>query len=220
MRLLLVEDDPMIGKALSQGLARAGFVVDWARDGRAAELSIANGVYQAVVLDLGLPRKDGFVLLRELRARGDSVPVLVASARDALADRVASLNAGADDYLVKPFDLEELVARLHALARRHAGSGTPSLECGGLSLDPIGRRVTLHGAAVSVSGRELAILEALMRVPGAVLSATALEDAVYGWHDGLGSNAIQVHLHNLRRKLGAETIRTVRGVGYRVVAPA
>jgi two-component system response regulator QseB len=218
MRLLLVEDDPMIGKAVSLGLQRAGFAVDWARDGRAAELAMGNGVYQAVVLDLALPRKDGFDVLREARAKGDNVPVLIVTARDALADRVNGLNAGADDYVTKPFELEELVARLRALIRRHAGSGTPLRECGALVLDPVARTVTLRGAPVALSGREFAILEALLRVPGAVQSAEALEEAVYGWRDELGSNAVQVHLHNLRRKLGAETIRNVRGVGYRVVA--
>jgi two-component system response regulator QseB len=217
VRVLLVEDDPMIGKAVSQGLQRAGFSVDWVRDGRDAELSMANGVYQAVVLDLGLPRKDGFDVLREARARGDHVPVLVATARDALGDRVAGLNAGADDYVVKPFDLEELVARLRALIRRHAGRGTPCLECGALVLDPIARTVRLRGEPVLLSAREFALLEALLRVPGAVQSTEALQDAVYGWRDELGSNAVQVHLHNLRKKLGAETIKNVRGVGYRVL---
>ena len=200
VRLLLVEDDPMIGKALAQGLQRAGFAVDWARDGRGAELAMANGVYHAVVLDLGLPRKDGFDVLREARAKGNNVPVLIVSARDALPDRIGGLDAGADDYVSKPFDFDELVARLRALLRRHAGSGTPRLECGALVLDPVARSVSLRG------------------VPGAVQSTEALEEAVYGWRQELDSNAIQVHLHNLRRKLGAETIRNVRGVGYRVVA--
>jgi two-component system response regulator QseB len=217
VRVLLVEDDPMIGKALVQGLGRAGFAVDWAADGRAAELAMADGVYDAVVLDLGLPRKDGFDVLREARARGNDVPVLVATARDALAERVSGLDAGADDYLTKPFDLEELVARLRALIRRGAGRAAPRLECGALVLDPVQHSVRLRGRPVPVSGREFAILEALMRVPGAVRSPEALEQAVYGWHDEVGSNAIQVHLHNLRKKLGAETIKTVRGVGYRVV---
>ena len=218
VRLLLVEDDPMIGKALAQGLQRAGFAVDWARDGRGAELAMANGVYHAVVLDLGLPRKDGFDVLREARAKGNNVPVLIVSARDALPDRIGGLNAGADDYVSKPFDFDELVARLRALLRRHAGSGTPRLECGALVLDPVARSVSLRGVPVALSAREFAILEALMRVPGAVQSTEALEEAVYGWRQELDSNAIQVHLHNLRRKLGAETIRNVRGVGYRVVA--
>ena len=216
MRILLVEDDPMIGKAAALGLQRAGFTVDWARDGRAAELSIANGVYQAVVLDLALPRKDGLDVLREARDRGEVVPVIVVTARDSVAERVAGLNAGADDYLVKPFDLDELVARLHALIRRHAGRATPRYECGALVLDPVARRVQLRGAAVALSGREFAILAALMRVPGAVLSVEALEDAVYGWHDEPDSNAIQVHVHHLRRKLGADIVRNVRGCGYRI----
>jgi two-component system response regulator QseB len=218
VRVLLVEDDPMIGKALAQGLQRAGFAVDWTEDGRAAELAMANRVYQAVVLDLGLPRKDGFDVLSAARERGNDVPVLVATARDSLADRVGGLNAGADDYLAKPFDLEELVARLRALIRRHAGRCAPRLECGALLLDPVQRCVRLRGQEVQLSAREFALLEALMRVPGAVCSPESLEESVYGWRDEVASNAIQVHLHNLRKKLGAETIRTVRGVGYRVVA--
>lgn len=220
MRLLLVEDDAMIGRAVRQGLQDAGFTVDWATDGREADLALANGGYDLAVLDLGLPRKDGMTLLRELRARGDHLPVLVATARDAVADRIAGLNAGADDYVLKPFDLDELVARLHALLRRHAGRASPHLACGPLSLDPIGRAVTLDGQPVTLSAREFALLHALMRRPGAVLSREQLEDAVYGWEQEVGSNAIEVHLHNLRRKLGADTIRNVRGVGYRLAGPA
>ena len=216
MRLLLVEDDAMIGKAVSQGLTRAGFSVDWVADGRAAELSIANAVYQAVVLDLGLPCQDGIRVLADARKKGNFVPVLIATARDAVADRVAGLNAGADDYLIKPYDLEEMIARLRALIRRHAGSASPLLECGGLRVDPVARKVTLDGQPVDVSAREFGVLEALMQKPGAVLSRESLEDAVYGWSSEVGSNAVEVHLHNLRKKLGADRIRNVRGVGYRI----
>jgi two-component system response regulator QseB len=219
MRLLLVEDDPMIGRAVRQGLGGAGFAVDWVSDGRSAELALANGVYDAAVLDLGLPGKDGMALLRELRARGNSLPVLVATARDAVPERIAGLNAGADDYVLKPFDLDELIARVRALLRRHSGSGLPQLVCGGLSLDPARREVTLDGQPVALSGREFALLEALMQRPGAVLSREQLEEAVYGWQQEIGSNAVEVHLHHLRRKLGAGTIRNVRGVGYKVCPP-
>jgi DNA-binding response OmpR family regulator len=218
MRLLLVEDDPMIGRAMGQGLRDAGLAVDWVTDGRAAELALANGVYDLAVLDLGLPGKDGMELLRELRARRDLLPVLIVTARDAVADRVDGLNAGADDYVLKPFDLDELVARVRALLRRHAGSATPLLECGGLTLDTVRREVRRKGEEIQLSAREFALLEALMQRPGAVLSRAQLEEAVYGWGEEVGSNAVEVHLHNLRRKLGPETIRNVRGAGYKVVA--
>ena len=219
MRLLLVEDDAMIGRGMRQGLGDAGFTVDWVRDARAAELALATGVYDLALLDLGLPGKDGLDLLRELRRRKQALPVLVVTARDAVADRILGLNEGADDYVLKPFDLDELVARVRALLRRHAGTGSPCLECGALVLDPIRREVHLRGDAVALSAREFALLETLMRRPGAVLSREQLEDAVYGWEQEVGSNAVEVHLHNLRRKLGHETIRNVRGVGYKVVAP-
>lgn len=219
MRLLLVEDDHMIGQALHQGLSDAGFTVDWVTDGPAAEGALAHGVYQLAVLDLGLPGKDGMTVLRDLRARRDHLPVLVVTARDAVADRIAGLNAGADDYVLKPFDLDEVVARLRALARRQAGSGLPVLECDGLVLDPVRREVRLHGEPVSLSAREFSLLQALMQRPGAVLSREQLEDALYGWQQEVGSNAVEVHLHHLRKKLGTDTIRNVRGVGYKVVAP-
>ncbi|MDH3459480.1 MAG: winged helix-turn-helix domain-containing protein [Burkholderiaceae bacterium] len=217
MRLLLVEDDPMIGKAVQQGLTRAGFSVDWVTDGRAAELSIANDVYQAVILDLGLPRQDGLSVLSAARARHNPVPVLIATARDAVADRVGGLNAGADDYLIKPYDLEELIARVRALIRRHAGGATSLLECGDLRVDPIARTAELDGQPLELSAREFSLLEMLMQRPGAVLSREALEDSVYGWSSEVGSNAIEVHLHHLRKKLGADRIKNVRGVGYCVV---
>ena len=219
MRLLLIEDDAMIGRAVRQGLEDAGFVVDWAIDGREAEIALRDDVYDLAVLDLGLPAKDGMTLLGELRARRNDLPVLVASARDAVADRIAGLNAGADDYVLKPFDLDELIARIRALLRRRSGSGSPLLECGALSLDPVRREVRLRGVPIELSGREFALLEALMQRPGAVLSREQLEDAVYGWQQEVGSNAIEVHLHHLRRKLGADTIRHVRGVGYKLAAP-
>ena len=216
MRILLIEDDAMIGKAIRQGLSQSGFTVDWVSDGRAAELSLANGVYDLAILDLGLPKKDGMAILTTLRGLGNSMPVLIASARDTVRDRIAGLEAGADDYVLKPFDLNELIARVRALLRRQTGSATTVLRLGDLSLDPVRKVVTLGARVVNVSARELAILEALMRRPGAVLSRAKLEDSVYGWGEEVGSNAIEVHLHNLRRKLGSQRIRNVRGVGYRV----
>jgi two-component system response regulator QseB len=204
MRLLLVEDDTMIGRAMRQGLGDAGFVIDWVTDGKAAELALAN---------------DGMALLRELRRRGDAIPVLVVTARDAVADRIAGLNEGADDYVLKPFDLDELVARVRALLRRRTGNASPVLECGSLLLDPVRREVRLQEQAVNLSAKEFALLELLMQRPGAVLSREQLEDALYGWEREVGSNAVEVHLHNLRRKLGPAIIRNVRGVGYKVMQP-
>lgn len=216
MRILLIEDDAMIGKAVRQGLSLAGFAVDWVMDGRAAELALANGVYDLAVLDLGLPKKDGMAVLATLRGLGDSMPVLIASARDTVRDRIAGLDAGADDYMQKPFDLDELVARVRALLRRHAGSGLPLLKSGTLVLDSARKSVTHDGNAVELSAKEFAVLEALMQRPGAVLSREQLEESVYGWGEEVASNAIEVHLHHLRKKLGATVIKNVRGVGYRV----
>ncbi|MBK6600597.1 MAG: response regulator transcription factor [Betaproteobacteria bacterium] len=216
MRILLIEDDAMIGKAVRRGLADAGFAVDWVTDGRAAELALANDVYDLAVLDLGLPKKDGMAILASMRSMGNEMPVLIASARDAVRDRIAGLEAGADDYVLKPFDFDELVARVRALLRRNAGSGSPLLTFGSLMLDPLRKLVTQGGATVDLSAKEFAVLEALMRRPGAVLSRAQLEESVYGWGDEVGSNAIEVHLHHLRKKLGAAVIKNVRGVGYRV----
>jgi two-component system response regulator QseB len=217
MRLLLIEDDPMIGRAVQRGLARAGFTIDWVTDGHSGEAALANAVYDAVVLDLGLPRIDGLSLLRQLRARRDTVPVLIVSARDAVPDRIGGLNAGADDYLLKPFDLDELVARVRALLRRHAGAASSIMSAGRLRLDPVQHVATLAGEELALTAKEFALLEALMHRPGAVLSRERLEESVYGWGEEVGSNALEVHLHNLRRKLGSEFIKNVRGVGYRVV---
>ena len=217
MRLLLIEDDAMIGRAVQSGLARAGFTVDWTTDGSSGEAAVANAVYDAVLLDLGLPRVDGLSLLRRLRDRRDTVPVLIISARDAVAQRIAGLNAGADDYLLKPFDLDELVARVRALLRRHAGSATTVMTAGPLSLDPTQHVATLDGQELTLTGKEFALLEALLRRPGAVLSRERLEESIYGWGEEVGSNAIEVHLHNLRRKLGGQFIKNIRGVGYRIV---
>ena len=216
MRILLIEDDAMIGKAVRRGLSDAGFAVDWVTDGRAAELALDNGVYDLAVLDLGLPKKGGMAILASLRSMGNAMPVLIASARDTVRDRIAGLEAGADDYVLKPFDLDELVARVRALLRRNAGSGSPLLKFGTLVLDPLRKVVTQGDSTIDLSAKEFAVLEALMQRPGAVLSRAQLEESVYGWGDEVGSNAIEVHLHHLRKKLGAAAIKNVRGVGYRV----
>ena len=206
----------MVGKAIRKGLVRAGFAVDWVTDGRAAEHAGASPVYDLMVLDLGLPGTDGMDLLAKLRARGISLPVLIASARDQVGDRIAGLEAGADDFLLKPFDLDEMIARVRAIMRRHRGSGSPVLTAGSLVLDPTRKLVSQDGAAIELSPREFAVLEALMQRPGAVLSRQELEEAVYGWKDEIGSNAVEVHLHHLRKKIGTGSIKNVRGVGYRV----
>jgi DNA-binding response OmpR family regulator len=217
--LLLVEDDRMIGESVRTALRQAGHAVDWVRDGRAAETSLATESFDLVLLDLGLPQRDGIEVLRLLRGRGDRTPVIVVTARDALASRVEGLDAGADDYLVKPFELDELLARMRAVTRRHAGRAEAMIEVGEVVLDAADRRVTRGGEPVALSAREYAVLEALMMRPGAVLSRSQLEDRLYGWADQIESNAVSVYVHQLRRKLGDEFIRTVRGVGYYVGAP-
>jgi DNA-binding response OmpR family regulator len=218
MRLLLVEDDPMVGESIRDGLGHEGYAVDWVRDGAAAETALGAEPYAAVLLDLGLPRKDGLDVLRAARARRNEVPILVITARDAVADRIRGLDAGADDYLVKPFDLDELAARVRALVRRADGRAEPVLRHGAIVLNPATREVTLRGRPVVLSGREFALLHALLARPGMVLSRAQLEERLYGWGEEVGSNAVEVHIHNLRRKLGAGTIRNVRGVGYTVPA--
>ena len=216
MRLLLVEDDPMIGASVQRGLRQEGHTVDWVRDGAAAELAVASGVHEMILLDLGLPRKSGLDLLAGLRRKGVALPVLVITARDSVADRVKGLDAGADDYLVKPFDLDELSARIRALMRRHGGRASPLIEHGPLSLNPATHEVTLAGQPVNLSGREFALLQALLEQPGVPLSRAQLEDRIYGWDEEIESNAVEVYIHSLRRKLGAEWVKNVRGVGYRV----
>ena len=216
MRILLIEDDSMIGKAVREGLVQAGFAVDWVTDGHAAELSMSSIAYDLAILDLGLPKKDGMALLTTLRRMGNHLPIVIVSARDTVQDRIAGLTAGADDYVLKPFDPDELLARVRAVLRRHAGSGSSLLVIGSLSLDPERRSVTQSGRPVELSTREFAVLEALMQRPGTVVSRQKLEETVYGWGEEVGSNAIEVHMHYLRKKLGATVIMNVRGVGYRV----
>jgi DNA-binding response OmpR family regulator len=214
MRLLLVEDDALLGDGIKAGLEQTGCTVDWLRDGASAATALANERFDALILDLGLPRQDGMAVLRGLRRNGSDLPVLILTARDTVAERVAGLDAGADDYLVKPFDLDELAARLRAIARRRSGRAAPRIVHGNLVLDPAGRVLTLAGEPVELGTREFVILQALLENAGQVLSRERLEESLYGWNEGVESNAIEVFVHHLRRKLGRELIRTVRGVGY------
>ncbi|MBS0325240.1 MAG: response regulator [Proteobacteria bacterium] len=214
MRILLVEDDPILGNGIEVGLKQAGFAVDWAQDGRSAQLALETTAYELVVLDLGLPRVTGMDLLRQLRTRGSDVPVLVLTARDTVRDRVAGLDAGADDYLVKPFDLAELVARIRALSRRAHGRSVDAIRYRDLVLVPDSLTVTRGAETITLSGRECAILTDLLEHRGTALSRARLEESLYGWNEEVESNAVEVHIHNLRRKLGNELIKTIRGVGY------
>ncbi len=219
MKLLLAEDDPMIGASVVRGLKLAGFAVDWVRDGRAARAALDSGEYGLLLLDLGLPLLDGVALLKELRRGNHDIPVLVVTARDTVADRISGLNLGADDYLTKPFDLDELIARVHALQRRQVGRKQPEMRLGELCVNPLTREATLGGHPLPLSQREFSLLAALLESPGTVLSREQLEDRLYGWDEEVASNAVEVHLHNLRRKLGTAWIRNVRGVGYKLVEP-
>jgi len=219
MRILLVEDDPMIGASVREGLRQDGFAVDWVEDGVAAEAAVAAERYEMLLLDLGLPRLSGSALLERLRARANDVPVIILTARDAVDDRIAGLDAGADDYVVKPFDLDELAARIRAVARRRAGRAAPRLRHGEIEIDPASRSVTLRGEPVNLSPREFDVLAALLERPGVVLSRAQLESRLYGWGEEVESNTVEVYVHGLRRKLGSDLIRNVRGVGYMVPRP-
>ena len=216
MRLLLVEDDRMIGESVQKGLRQDGFSVDWVQDGGSAELALETERYDCVLLDLGLPKKDGLAVLRGMRAKRDAAPVVVITARDAVPDRIKGLDTGADDYLVKPFDLDELAARVRAVVRRREGRAEPVIEHLGLVLRPATHEASFHDRPLSLSAREFAVLEALVSRPGAILSRAQLEERIYGWGEEVESNAVEVFVHSLRRKLGAEFIRTVRGAGYMV----
>ena len=228
MRLLLVEDDRMIGESLRAALRLEGHAVDWVRDVAAANSTLASERFDLVLLDLGLPEggphageqpsSDGLAVLRALRARDDDTPVIVLTARDGPGDRVKGLDSGADDYLVKPFELDELNARIRAVQRRHSGRALHQLVHGGVTLDPATRQVTRDGKPLLLSAREFAVLEVLMTRPGALLSRAQIEDRLYGWGEEIESNAVSVYIHQLRRKLGADFIQNVRGVGYCVAA--
>lgn len=219
MRILLAEDDVMLGDGLRAGLRQLGFQVDWVRDGLAAERELTSGDYTAAVLDLGLPLKDGLAVLQALRGRNIRTPVLVLTARDAVPDRIRGLDLGADDYVVKPVDLHELGARLRSLVRRAHGQAQTTLSCGAITLNPATRQVNCHDESVTVSTREFDLLHALMLSAGRVMTREQLAQQLYSWGYEVESNAIEVHIHHLRRKLGAEAIQTVRGIGYTMVRP-
>lgn len=216
MRILLVEDDAMIGASVQTLLQQEGFTVDWVRDGIAADAALTGHAFDLVLLDLGLPRREGLSVLAGLRDRHDATPVLILSARDAVSDRVKGLNAGADDYLVKPFDLDELLARIHALLRRQAGRADPRIQIGDLIIDPLAKTVTQQSEIVALSPREYALLLALASHPGTVYSVAQLQEKMYGWDEDVGSNTVEVYIHSLRKKLGSGLIRNVRGVGYMI----
>ena len=216
MRLLLVEDDLMIGEPLLDLLRAEGYAVDWVRDGEMADTALLSQNYDLLILDLGLPKADGMTVLKQLRGRKQNLPVLIATARDALEQRIAGLDAGADDYVLKPYEFHELLARIRALLRRAQGRAEPVYEHKGVAINPATREVSKDGREVVLSAREWAVLEPLLARPGIVLSRQQLEEKLYGWKDEISSNAVEVYIHGLRKKLGAELIQNVRGVGYRV----
>jgi DNA-binding response OmpR family regulator len=219
MRILLVEDDPMIGEGVRAALRQEGYAVDWVRDGRVADTVLTTEHVDLLLLDLGLPGADGFEVLRRLRGRKSRIPVVVITARDEVQDRVRGLDAGADDYMVKPFSLEELGARIRSAMRRSAGLAEPEIEAHGVRVNPATREVRRDGKLIALSAREYALVEALMQRPGQILSRSQIEDRLYGWGDEVDSNTVEVYVHSVRRKLGADFIRNVRGVGYYVPRP-
>ena len=220
MRILLVEDDPMIGEAVCVALKDAAYAVDWVKDGTAAGIVLEHGEHQAVLLDLGLPKRDGLEVLRRLRQAGNTVPVIVITARDGVDDRIKGLDFGADDYLVKPFDVNELLARLRAIIRRQGGNAAPVLTNGNVSLDPATREARCGDAVELLSAREFALLHALLLRPGAILTRAELEERIYGWNEEVESNAVDFLIHGVRKKLGADVIKNVRGAGWMVARPS
>ncbi len=216
MRILLVEDDPQLGDGIRTGLQQAGYAVDWLRDGLEALHSLEVENFEIVILDLGLPRMDGMELLEKVRNSGNDIPVLILTARDATSDKVKGLDKGADDYLVKPFDLDELCARVRALSRRHSGRASPLIKYRNIILDPMSRSLKKNGKYIAISTREFNILQILLENCGRVLSRDRIEESLFGWEDSLESNATEVHIHHLRKKLGKEFIVTIRGVGYMI----
>lgn len=219
MRILLVEDDVMIGEGVQTMLRAEGYIVDWAPDGRLADAALSAEHFDLVLLDLGLPGMDGVDVLRRLRARGKNLPVIIMTARDAVEDKIKGLDAGADDYIVKPFDVDELAARIRSALRRSAGYVEPEVEILDVRIQPATKHIARGGQQVQLSAREYAIVEALMLRPGAILSRAQLEERMYGWGDEIGSNAVEVHVHGIRRKLGDDFIQNVRGVGYFIPKP-
>jgi len=214
MRILVVEDDALLGDAIQAGLKQSGYAVDWMKDGASAEQALSTEPYAAVVLDLGLPRLSGLEVLRRMRGRNVHTPVLILTAMDGVDDRIKGLDAGADDYLVKPFDMGELAARLRALVRRSSGKAEPLLKAADIMLDPAEHRVVYRDQPVELSAKEFAVLHALVLSAGKVLSRSQLEEQLYAWGNEIESNAVEVHIHHLRRKLSPEAIQTIRGVGY------
>ncbi|MBI2802091.1 MAG: response regulator transcription factor [Gammaproteobacteria bacterium] len=219
MRILLIEDDRMIGEALCVALRDAAYAVDWVLDGETGSGALSDIQYQAVLLDLGLPRRSGLEVLRKLRASGSAAPVIIVTARDTVEDRIQGLDFGADDYLVKPFDIKEMLARLRAVIRRQDGHATPVLSNGIVSLDPATHEARHDGAVYTLSAREFALLHALLSRPGSILSRSELEDRIYGWNEEIESNAIDFLIHGIRKKLGPRIIKNLRGVGWMVARP-
>jgi two-component system response regulator QseB len=216
MRILLVEDDELLGDGLRTGLVQYGYAVDWLKDGLSADQALKTENFDLVVLDLGLPKLPGISVLQNLRGRGQTMPVLILTARESVDDRVKGLDSGADDYLTKPFDLDELCARLRALQRRFSSRADPLLTHDSITLDPASHTVTFHGENINLSRREFALLHKLLENAGRVLSREHLTQSLYGWGEDVDSNALEVHIHNLRKKFGQEFIRTIRGIGYMI----
>lgn len=220
MRILLVEDDALLGDGIRKSLGHLGFTVDWLRNGREAETALGTEEYAAIVLDIGLPERDGLALLQSARARGVHAPILMLTARDTTPDKLKGFSLGADDYVIKPIDMEELAARLHALIRRAGGRASPRIQVGEVEIDPDARQAWKAGQAVELSAKEFAVLEMLMQNAGRVMTRAQLEQSLYGWTEGADSNTIEVFIHHLRKKLGSEFIQTLRGIGYTVRPPA
>ena len=216
MRILLVEDDLMIGEAVQNALKEAAYAVDWVRDGSSAQLSAETQHYDLVLLDLGLPKKDGMHVLKAIRSRDNPVPLVIMTARDSLQDRIQGLDAGADDYVLKPFDMSELLARMRAVLRRKGGAAGPVLSNGRITLDPNTREASLENNKVTLSAREFSLLYTLMLRPGAILSRSELEERIYGWNEEVESNAVEYLIHSIRKKLGSDAIKNIRGAGWMV----
>lgn len=216
MRILLVEDDELLGDGLRTGLIQYGYAVDWLKDGISADQALKTETFDLVVLDLGIPKLSGINVLQNLRGRGTTIPVLILTARESTEDRVKGLDCGADDYLTKPFDLDELCARLRALQRRYSARAEPVLTHDNISLDPASHSVTMNNETISVSRREFALLQKLLENSGRVISREHLTQSLYGWGEDVDSNALEVHIHNLRKKFGQDFIRTIRGIGYMI----
>ena len=214
MRILIVEDDTLLGDGIRVGLSQQGYAADWVEDGSLAQTALLNNDYEAIILDLGLPKVTGLELLKEIRKRGDGTPVIILTAQDGVEDRIKGLDTGADDYLTKPFDLEELTARLRALLRRRGGRTTPVIEHADIIVDPASHSVEKEGSVVDISPREFTILQLLLENKGKVMSRSRLEEGLYAWNDEVESNTVEVHIHHIRKKLGAKLILTIRGVGY------